>query len=206
MAELFDAIARFNTILIDFCRDVWGYISDRLFQTQTDRRRSRLIDDASQGQPDRFRKRRGQSGRRQRAVRSPGDEAADLALAARPDRLDGVAQHGCRFRLHHHRHPFRAARGIGKLEVNAVRLAEDLDANWEVLAEPIQTVLRRHAVPQAYEKLKELTRGTRIDAAALAAFVDELDLPEPDRERLRALIPAAYIGDAAELARAISKY
>jgi adenylosuccinate lyase len=96
-----------------------------------------------------------------------------------------------------------ALRGIDKLEVDAMRLAADLDANWEVLAEPIQTVMRRYGIEKPYEKLKELTRGQRVDAAALRAFVEGLDIPEAEKARLRDLTPATYTGNAAEQARRI---
>jgi adenylosuccinate lyase len=94
-------------------------------------------------------------------------------------------------------------RGLGKLEVERDKLAADLDANWEVLAEPIQTVMRRYGVENPYEQLKELTRGKRITAADLAAFVDQLPIPDEAKARLREMTPASYIGKAAELARRI---
>jgi len=94
-------------------------------------------------------------------------------------------------------------RGLGKLEVNRERLAQDLDANWEVLAEPIQTVMRRYGVENPYEQLKELTRGRSIDAAQLAQFVDRLAIPPEAKDRLRSMTPASYIGKAAELARRV---
>jgi adenylosuccinate lyase len=94
-------------------------------------------------------------------------------------------------------------RGLGKLEVNRERLAEDLDENWEVLAEPIQTVMRRYGVENPYEQLKELTRGRAITPAQLAAFVEGLAIPDDAKARLKALTPAAYIGKAAELARRV---
>jgi adenylosuccinate lyase len=93
------------------------------------------------------------------------------------------------------------ARGLARLEVDRARLAEDLAANWELLAEPIQTVMRRYAVPEAYEQLKALTRGRRIDAAAVAKFVDGLPIPAAEKERLVKLTPATYVGLAARLAR-----
>jgi adenylosuccinate lyase len=93
------------------------------------------------------------------------------------------------------------SRGLARLEVDRDRLAADLAANWELLAEPIQTVMRRYAVPEAYEQLKLLTRGRRIDAAAVAAFVNDLPLPEAEKSRLAKLTPAAYVGLAARLAR-----
>ena len=94
-------------------------------------------------------------------------------------------------------------RGLGKLEINRERLAEDLDANWEVLAEPIQTVMRRYGIENPYEQLKELTRGRSITAAQLAAFVEGLAIPEDAKARIRALTPATYVGKAAELARRV---
>jgi adenylosuccinate lyase len=95
------------------------------------------------------------------------------------------------------------ARGLARLEVDRHSLQADLDANWELLAEPIQTVMRRYAVPEAYEQLKALTRGRRIDAAAVASFVDGLPIPEPEKQRLRTLTPATYLGLAARLARGV---
>ena len=94
-------------------------------------------------------------------------------------------------------------RGLMRVEVDRVRLANDLDANWELLAEPIQTVMRRYAVPGAYEQLKALTRGQRVDAAAMGRFIEQLPVPEEARQRLRELTPAAYVGYAARLARSI---
>jgi adenylosuccinate lyase len=94
-------------------------------------------------------------------------------------------------------------RGLGKLEVDPVRLADDLDANWEVLAEPVQTAMRRYGLPNPYEQLKELTRGKRLDGAAMRQFIGSLSLPEADKKRLLELTPGSYIGKAAELARKI---
>ena len=93
-------------------------------------------------------------------------------------------------------------RGIGKLELNHAQLQQDLDASWEVLAEPIQTVMRRYGVANPYEQLKELTRGKAIDGATLSGFIDSLQIPQEAKVRLRALTPASYIGNAAKLARA----
>jgi adenylosuccinate lyase len=94
-------------------------------------------------------------------------------------------------------------KGLGKLELNEKRLADDLDGNWEVLAEPVQTVMRKAGVPGAYEKLKELTRGKRVTAAAMKAFVKTLDIPKADKERLAKLSPATYTGLAEKLVRKI---
>jgi adenylosuccinate lyase len=92
-------------------------------------------------------------------------------------------------------------RGLAKLEVNEAGLADDLDAAWEVLAEPIQTVMRRYGLPEPYERLKALTRGKTMSRESVQAFIDTLELPEAERERLKRLTPAAYTGLAAELAR-----
>jgi adenylosuccinate lyase len=94
-------------------------------------------------------------------------------------------------------------RGLDRIEVNAAKLAEDLDANWELLAEPIQTVMRRYGVENAYEQLKELTRGQRVDAAAMQKFVSGLALPEDAKQALLKLTPANYLGAAAQLAKNI---
>ena len=96
------------------------------------------------------------------------------------------------------------AKGIGKLEPDAERMRADLDDSWEVLAEAVQTVMRRHGIPEPYEKLKQLTRGQRITREGLHAFIDGLDLPDEARERLKALTPAGYVGAAASLARKVS--
>jgi len=92
-------------------------------------------------------------------------------------------------------------RGLDKLELNEARLAEDLDGAWEVLAEPIQTVMRRHGLPEPYEQLKRLTRGNKIGRDAIRSFVEGLALPDEDRQRLLAMTPASYVGDAAEQAK-----
>jgi adenylosuccinate lyase len=94
-------------------------------------------------------------------------------------------------------------RGIGKLEVNPVAIAADLDANWEVLAEPIQTVMRRYGIEKPYEKLKELTRGRRVDQAGMQAFIDTLEIPAEAKARLKAMTPASYIGNAVTQAKKI---
>jgi adenylosuccinate lyase len=96
-----------------------------------------------------------------------------------------------------------ALKGLGKLEINEQALLDDLDNNWEVLAEPIQTVMRRYGIEKPYEKLKELTRGRRLDAEGMRAFVDSLEIPEDEKERLKQMTPATYIGNAIDQARNI---
>ena len=154
-----------NRVLIDFSRDVWGYISLGYFRQRVGRGRGRLVDHAAQGEPDRLRERRGQPGRRERAAPPPRREAADLALAARPHGLDRAAQRRRRRRPLPARVSVAAARASASSRSIARRLDADLDSSWEVLAEAIQTVLRRYGVPDAYEQLKALTRGTRRSTA-----------------------------------------
>jgi adenylosuccinate lyase len=144
-------------------------------------RRSRFFDDAAQGQPHRLRERRRQFRRRQCAAALHGREAAGLALAARPHRLDRAAQHRRCARALADIAIQSVSRGLARLEVDRTRLAADLAANWELLAEPIQTVMRRYAVPEAYEQLKALTRGRRIDGEAVAKFVDGLAIPAAEK-------------------------
>ena len=143
------------------------------------------IDDAAQGQPDRLRERRGQLRPRQRAARAPEPEAADQPLAARPDRQHRAAQHGRRARLRGAGATTRWRAAWTSSRSNAAALAADLDAAWEVLAEPIQTVMRRHGLPNPYEQLKELTRGKAITREAMQAFIRRLAIP-PARARAAA--------------------
>ncbi len=178
IAELFDAIARFNTILIDFDRDVWGYISLGYFKQKTVA--GEIGSHAAQGQPDRLRELRGQPRHRQRAVPAPGQQAADLALAARPDRLHRAAQPRRRHRPQRHRlrgqperHRQAGAerpahrRGPGRLLGSPRRAGADRDASlWR---------------GKPYEKLKELTRGKGISAEALQTFIEELAIPPRPR-------------------------
>lgn len=174
----------------------------RLFQAEDRGRRDRLLDHAAQGQPDRLRELRGQPRHRQRAVPAPGQQAADLALAARPDRLHRAAQPRRRHRPQRHRLRGQPERHR-QAGLNAQRIAEDLDACWEVLAEPVQTVMRRYGVENPYEKLKELTRGKGISAEALQTFIEELAIPAEAKVELKKLTPAGYVGNAAAQAKRI---
>ncbi len=167
------------------------------------RGRGRLVDDAAQSEPDRLRERRRQSRARERAARVPRGEAADLALAARPDRLDRAAQRRRRARPHADRARSGRQRAWASSTPTSPTIAADLADRWEVLAEAVQTVMRRYGLPDAYEQLKELTRGRAIDAEALREFIGGLPLPAAERKRLLALDPSSYTGLAAELARRI---
>jgi adenylosuccinate lyase len=202
MAELFDAIARFNTVLLDFCRDVWGYISLGYFKQKTVEGEVGSSTMPHKVNPIDFENAEGNAGIANAIF---GHLAAKLPVSRwQRDLTDSTVLRNLGTGMAHTLVALQSAlRGIGKLEADPQRLAADLDANWEVLAEPIQTVMRRYGVEQPYEKLKALTRGRRIGPDALAAFVETLDIPDEAKARLKALTPATYIGNAAEQARAI---
>ena len=204
IAELFDAFARANTVLIDLDRDALGLHLARLLQAEGQGGRGRLLHHAAQGEPDRLRELRGQPRRRQRAAAAPRAKScrsrAGSATSPTPPCCATWAWRSatrCSATT-------RACKGLDKLEADRGRMAADLDANWEVLAEPIQTVMRRYGIADAYEKLKELTRGKDgITRDALHAFIKGLAIPDAEKQRLLALTPATYIGKAAELAKRI---
>ena len=202
LAELFDAQARFNVVLLDFCRDVWAYISLGYFKQKTVAGEVGSSTMPHKVNPIDFENAEGNLGVANAVL---GHLGAKLPVSRwRRDLTDSTALRNLGVGLAHTLIALQSARkGIGKLEADPERLAADLDANWEVLAEPIQTVMRRYGVEQPYEKLKALTRGRRIGPDALAAFVDTLDIPEQAKADLKVLTPARYIGNAAEQARAV---
>ena len=200
IAELFDAIARFNTILIDFDRDVWGYISLGYF-------RQRLVDGevGSSTMPHKvnpidFENSEGNLGVANALL---GHLARKLPVSRwQRDLTDSTVLRNIGSALAYCAIAYAATlKGVGKLEVNEQRLAEDLDQSWEVLAEAIQTVMRRYGVPNPYEQLKALTRGQQMDAATLNTFIAGLAIPEEAKARLQAMTPASYVGAAESLAR-----
>ena len=202
MAELFDALARINTVLLDLDRDIWGYISLGYF-----RQRLKAGEIGSSTMPHKvnpidFENSEGNLGIANALLRHLADK---LPISRwQRDLTDSTVLRNVGVAFGHTLLGWDAClRGLGKLEVDAARLSADLDACWEVLAEPIQTVMRRYGVPNPYEQLKELTRGKGITAQALADFVDRLPIAPAERERLRAMTPASYIGKAAELARRV---
>ena len=202
MAELFDAIARANTILIDFARDVWGYISLGYFRQRTVAGEVGSSTMPHKVNPIDFENAEGNLG----LANALFDHlAAKLPISRwQRDLTDSTVLRNMGVGFAYTSIALQSLlRGLGKLEADERRLAEDLLANWEVLAEPIQTVMRRYGIEKPYEKLKELTRGQRVDEAALQAFVDGLDLPEEAKAALRALSPLSYIGNATEQAKAI---
>jgi adenylosuccinate lyase len=202
MAELFDAIARLNTVLLDLDRDLWGYISLGYF-----RQRLKAGEIGSSTMPHKvnpidFENSEGNLGIANALL---GHLSAKLPISRwQRDLTDSTVLRNVGVAFGYSLLGLQAClRGLSKLEVDRERLAADLDANWEVLAEPIQTVMRRYGVENPYEQLKELTRGKRINAADLAAFVDGLSIPEDAKARLRSMTPASYVGRAAELARRV---
>ena len=202
MAEFFDAVARLNTILIDLNRDLWGYISLGYFRQKT-----RAGEIGSSTMPHKvnpidFENAEGNLGLANALL---GHLSEKLPISRwQRDLTDSTVLRNMGVALGYSVLAWDAClRGLAKLEVDRESLARDLDANWEVLAEPIQTVMRRYGVENPYEQLKELTRGKRIGAAELIAFVDTLAIPEEARARLRALTPATYLGAAVALARRI---
>ena len=195
IAELYDAIARYNTILIDFDRDVWGYISMGFFKQKTVAGEIGSSTMPHKVNPIDFENSEGNLGIANAIMQHL---AAKLPISRwQRDLTDSTVLRNLGVGLAHSMIAYQATlKGISKLEINSQRLAEDLDNAWEVLAEPIQTVMRRYGIEKPYEKLKELTRGKDIDAATIAAFIDGLDMPQEAKDSLKALSPASYIGNA----------
>ncbi|MAA60266.1 MAG: adenylosuccinate lyase [Pseudomonadales bacterium] len=202
IADLYDAIARFNTILIDFDRDVWGYISLGYFKQKTIAGEIGSSTMPHKVNPIDFENSEGNLGIAN-AIMAHLAQKLPVSRWQR-DLTDSTVLRNLGVGLAHGLIAYEASlKGIGKLEINEQRLAEDLDNAWEVLAEPIQTVMRRYAIEKPYEKLKELTRGKAITRQAMSDFIDTLAIPEQEKVRLKALSPASYIGNAAQQAKRI---
>ncbi|MBS8269130.1 adenylosuccinate lyase [Halomonas litopenaei] len=205
IAELFDAVCRFNTILIDFDRDVWGYISLGYFKQRTVAGEIGSSTMPHKVNPIDFENSEGNLGLAN-AILAHLAQKLPISRWQR-DLTDSTVLRNLGVGLAYGLIAYQASlKGIGKLEANPQRLAEDLDASWEVLAEPIQTVMRRYGIEKPYEKLKELTRGKRIDQAGFAAFIDGLELPDEVKAELKQLTPGNYIGNAVEQARALPQH
>jgi len=202
MAELFDALARLNTILLDLDRDVWGYISLGYFRQKLKEGEIGSSTMPHKVNPIDFENSEGNAGLANALLRHLSEK---LPVSRwQRDLTDSTVLRNVGVAFGHSLLAWDAClRGLGKLELNAGRLAADLDASWEVLAEPIQTVMRRYAVENPYEQLKALTRGKAITPEALAAFVEQLPIPDDAKARLKALTPAGYTGKAATLARRV---
>ena len=202
IAELFDAVARFNTILIDFDRDIWGYISLGYFKQKTVAGEIGSSTMPHKVNPIDFENSEGNLGIANAILQHL---ASKLPISRwQRDLTDSTVLRNLGVGFAHSVIAYEASlKGIGKLELNAARIAEDLDNCWEVLAEPVQTVMRRYAVENAYEKLKDLTRGKGITPDALQAFIDGLDIPAEAKAELGQLTPAGYIGNAVAQAKRI---
>ena len=202
IAELFDAIARFNTILIDFDRDVWGYISLGYFKQKTVAGEIGSSTMPHKVNPIDFENSEGNLGIANAIFQHL---ASKLPISRwQRDLTDSTVLRNLGVGFAHSVIAYEASlKGIGKLELNEQRIAADLDACWEVLAEPIQTVMRRYAIENPYEKLKDLTRGNRVSRDGMQEFVKSLDIPQAAKDELLKLTPWDYTGKAAELARRI---
>jgi adenylosuccinate lyase len=202
IAELFDAYAGANAILLDLDRDLWGHISLGYFRQKAKKGEVGSSTMPHKVNPIDFENSEGNLGIANALLRHLADK---LPVSRwQRDLSDSTALRNAGNALGHTLLGYVSClRGLGKLAADPKRMAEDLDANWEVLAEAVQQVMRRHGVPGAYEKLKALSRGRRLDRARLAAFVRALPIPAADRQRLLALTPASYTGLAARLAKRI---
>jgi adenylosuccinate lyase len=202
MAEYFDALARCNTVLLDLCRDFWGYVSLGYFRQKVVAGEVGSSTMPHKVNPIDFENAEGNLGVANALLRFLSEK---LPVSRwQRDLTDSTVQRNIGVALAHSDLAVQSvSRGLARLEVDTARLAAELDENWELLAEPIQTVMRRHAIPEAYEQLKALTRGRHVDAQAVARFVDGLPIPEDERRRLRQLTPTTYLGLAARLARSV---
>ncbi len=203
MAELFDAIARANTVLIDLDRDVWGYVSIGYFRQKVKEGEVGSSTMPHKVNPIDFENSEGNLGVANALLRHFAEK---LPISRwQRDLSDSTVLRNMGVALGHSLLGWQSlAQGLGKLAVDEAAIAADLDANWEVLAEPIQTMMRRYGVPNSYERLKTLTRGvTGMTRESLHAFIDGLPIPAEAKARLKALTPATYIGKAAELAKRV---
>ena len=202
MAELFDALARSNTILIDFARDIWGYISMGYFKQKTIAGEVGSSTMPHKVNPIDFENAEGNMGIANALF---GHLASKLPVSRwQRDLTDSTVLRNMGVGLGYNLIAYASLeKGLGKLQLNNDRLAADLDSSWEVLAEPIQTVMRRYGIEEPYEKLKALTRGNVMDQATIQSFIDSLDIPDKAKAELKALTPASYIGSAEQQARDI---
>ena len=204
IAELFNAISRFNTILTDFDRDLWGYISLGYFKQATVAGEIGSSTMPHKVNPIDFENSEGNLG----IANAIMEHLANKLPISRwqRDLTDSTVLRNLGVGFAHSLIAYRSTlKGLSKLEVNPQRLDEDLQQSWEILAEPIQTIMRRYQVEKPYEKLKELTRGKDMTPDLIHKFIDTLDIPEEARKELRALTPSNYTGNAAEQAKAIRK-
>jgi len=202
IAELFDAVCRFNTILIDFDRDLWGYISLGYFKQKTVAGEVGSSTMPHKVNPIDFENSEGNLGIANAIMQHL---AGKLPISRwQRDLTDSTVLRNLGVGFGHSLIAYQSTlKGISKLEINAARLAEDLDNAWEVLAEPIQTVMRRYGIEKPYEKLKDLTRGKTMNQETIQAFIDTLEMPQAAKDELKALTPSLYTGNAAAQAKRI---
>ncbi|MGB0205257.1 MAG: adenylosuccinate lyase [Neptuniibacter sp.] len=202
IAELFDAVCRFNTILIDFDRDIWGYISQAYFKQKTIAGEVGSSTMPHKVNPIDFENSEGNLGIANAVM---GHLAQKLPISRwQRDLTDSTVLRNMGVGFGYCMIAYQSTlKGISKLELNPAQLNEDLDNAWEVLAEPIQTVMRRYAIEEPYEKLKALTRGQDMSKETIMAFVDTLDMPEEAKQSLKELTPHSYIGNAVAQAKKI---
>jgi adenylosuccinate lyase len=202
IAEYFDALARIDTILVDFCRDVWGYVSLGYFKQRTVAGEVGSSTMPHKVNPIDFENAEGNLGLANALFHHL---SAKLPVSRwQRDLTDSTVLRNLGVGVAHALVAWQSIeRGVKKLDADAWRMGRDLEDNWEVLAEAIQTVMRRHGLPEPYEQLKRYTRGKKVGKEALRAFVQGLKLPEKEKKRLLALTPADYTGDAAEQARSL---
>ncbi|ORU89649.1 MAG: adenylosuccinate lyase [Cycloclasticus sp. symbiont of Poecilosclerida sp. M] len=205
VAEYYHVLSRANTILIDFSRDIWGYISVGYFKQKTIAGEIGSSTMPHKVNPIDFENAEGNLGIAN-ALMHHFAEKLPISRWQR-DLTDSTVLRNLGTCLAHSLIAFKSLqKGISKLEINEEKLLADLDANWEVLAEPIQTVMRRYGIEKPYEKLKELTRGRGIDQASMQAFIETLDIPNDAKQEILQLTPASYLGCAEKLAKDINDY
>lgn len=202
IAEFFDCIARFNTIIIDFDRDIWGYIALNHFKQKTLAGEIGSSTMPHKVNPIDFENSEGNLGLANAVMQHLANK---LPISRwQRDLTDSTVLRNLGVGIGYAIVAYQSTlKGLNKLEINEQYLRDELDRNWEVLAEPIQTVMRRYGIEKPYEKLKELTRGKRVDSQGIQQFIDSLALPEHEKTRLKQLTPANYIGYAAEFVNKI---
>jgi adenylosuccinate lyase len=202
IAELFNAICRFNNVLIDFDRDIWGYISLGYFKQKTIAGEIGSSTMPHKVNPIDFENSEGNLGLAN-ALFSHLAQKLPISRWQR-DLTDSTVLRNMGVGFGYSQIAYKATiKGIDKLEINQQLISDDLNHNWEILAEPIQTVMRRYGISEPYEKLKALTRGKNIDNILLLDFVESLEIPEEAKEKLRTLSPLNYTGNAAKQAKKI---
>jgi adenylosuccinate lyase len=201
-AELFDAFARANTILLDLDRDIWGYIAIGYFRQKVKEGEVGSSTMPHKVNPIDFENSEGNLGLANALLRHMAEK---LPVSRwQRDLTDSTVLRNMGVALGHAQLGYAALqRGLDKLEADAPAMLADLDANWALLAEPVQTVMRRYGIAEPYEKLKKFTRGARVSKAEMQAFIQSLEIPQAAKARLLKLSPQNYIGKAAELARRV---